>query len=69
VDLGRKQMGDLHYTRFWNAAESVVDLIAPNSQYNLDRSIDTDAQPMRQQEDPGEAEQREILSRCVPAEG
>ncbi len=59
VDLGRRQMGDLHYTRYWNAAESVIDLISPNSQYNLARSVDTDAHTMRAQEDPGEAEERE----------
>ncbi|MCA9784317.1 MAG: SpoVR family protein [Calditrichaeota bacterium] len=57
VDLGRRQMGDLHYTRFWNAAESVVDLIAPNSQYNLQRSVDSETRIQSKNDDPMEQEE------------
>ncbi|VAX06562.1 hypothetical protein MNBD_GAMMA26-268 [hydrothermal vent metagenome] len=39
VDLARKQMGERRYTDYWNASESVLPFIAPNSQYNLANSI------------------------------
>ncbi|MBN1413114.1 MAG: SpoVR family protein [Spirochaetales bacterium] len=42
VDLSRNQMGEYHYLNYWNACESAVDLIAPNSQFNLERSLDTE---------------------------
>ncbi len=42
VERCRRQMGDMHYRAYWNAAESIVPLIAPNSQYNLEGSVDTD---------------------------
>ncbi len=40
VDLGRHQMGERRYTDYWNACESALPFIAPNSQYNLENSID-----------------------------
>ncbi|MDF1813402.1 MAG: SpoVR family protein [Verrucomicrobiales bacterium] len=42
VDRSRQGMGEAHYRTFWNAAESLVSLIAPNSQFNLESSVDTD---------------------------
>ncbi len=43
VDRARQQMGAKDYLDYWNACESASALIAPNSQYNLDRSIETGA--------------------------
>ncbi len=43
VNLGRYQMGDVNYMNFWNACESVSPLIAPNSQYNIDNTVDFDS--------------------------
>jgi len=40
VDLGRHQMGERRYIDYWNACESALPFIAPNSQYNLENSID-----------------------------
>ena len=40
TDLARKQMGERRYIDFWNACESALPFIAPNSQYNLENSID-----------------------------
>ncbi len=40
VDLGRRQMGERRYIDYWNACESALPFIAPNSQYNLENSID-----------------------------
>jgi len=42
VNTARFQMGYKNYQTFWNACESVTAMIAPNSQYNLERTIDTD---------------------------
>ena len=44
ADLARGQMGQRDYLDYWNACESVASLIAANSQYNLARSIDTEAE-------------------------
>ncbi len=49
VDLARQQMGEVHYSQYWNACESLISLISPHSQYNLARSVETDT-PARQQE-------------------
>jgi len=38
--MGQQRMGEKSYLQFWNAAESVIPLIAPHSQYNLSRSIE-----------------------------
>ncbi len=43
VDRARWQMGDIHYRQYWNACESVTSLIAKNSQYNLERTVDSDS--------------------------
>jgi len=42
VNMGQQQMGEKNYLQFWNAAESVIPLITPHSQYNLDRSVEDD---------------------------
>ena len=42
VNISRFQMGHQNYRTFWNACESVKALIAPNSQFNLENSVDTD---------------------------
>ncbi len=42
VELARQQMGEKQYLNYWNACESSIPLIAPNSQYNLDTSIVTE---------------------------
>jgi len=42
VSQARRQMGEKNFTGYWNAAESASPLIAPNSQYNLDHSVETD---------------------------
>ena len=42
VDAARRQMGEKDYLEFWNACESATPLIAPNSQYNLEGSTETD---------------------------
>ncbi len=39
VDLARQQMGERRYIDYWNACESALPFIAPNSQYNLGNSI------------------------------
>ena len=42
VNQSRQQLGEKNFFSFWNAAESALPLVAPNSQYNLERSVDTD---------------------------
>ena len=56
VNRAEARMGRTHYQAFWNAAESLVPMVAPNSQHNLASSVDTDAalcDPMAE-EVPGE---------------
>lgn len=42
VEQARLQMGEINYSQFWNASESIVPLIAPHSQFNLARSVETE---------------------------
>ncbi len=42
VNRSRQGMGEAQYRTFWNAVESLVSMIAPNSQFNLKSSVDTD---------------------------
>ncbi len=42
VDLGRRQMGEKSFLSYWNAAESGLPLLAPNSQFNLEGSVETE---------------------------
>ena len=43
VERFRPQLGENHYQSYWNAVESLVPMIAPNSQFNLESSVETDA--------------------------
>ena len=42
VDAARQQMGKKDYLNYCNAVESATTLISPNSQYSLERSVETD---------------------------
>ncbi|MCB1050288.1 MAG: SpoVR family protein [Acidobacteria bacterium] len=42
VELGQQQMGEQNYRQYWNALESATTLMAPNSQYNFENSVDTE---------------------------
>ena len=42
VERCRQQMGEQNYRMYWNACESVKPLIAANSQFNVDNSVETD---------------------------
>ena len=42
VNQGKRQMGEKNYSAYWNSAESTLSMIAPNSQFNLARSIETE---------------------------
>lgn len=61
VNLGRQQMGERNFTQYWNAAESVVPLIAPNSQFNVSASVITERSMDRQLQ--SEAAARGVLPR------
>lgn len=54
VDRSRQQMGERDYLEYWNAAESATTLIAPNSQYNLARSTETESSFRGEQSTTGE---------------
>lgn len=43
VNQSRRQMGEKSYLSYWNAAESALSMIAPNSQYNVDNAVETDS--------------------------
>jgi len=43
VNMGQPQMGEKSYLAFWNAAESVIPLLAPHSRFNLDRSVEDES--------------------------
>lgn len=42
VNQARQQMGQRSFGTFWNAAESALPLLSPNSRYSLARSIETE---------------------------
>lgn len=65
VERSRQQMGDLTYSAYWNAVESMVPLLAPNSQHNLEGTIDTEAEMAHLTATPGEAEEA-AQSRPLP---
>ncbi len=54
VDLARRQMGERRYIDYWNACESVLPFIAPNSQYNLKNSVDKETTMSRRSAEPVE---------------
>lgn len=61
VNRSRQGMGEAHYRTYWNAAESLVPLIAPNSQFNLRSSVDTDV-VMPERHDEPEIEEKPLLA-------
>lgn len=40
TELARRQMGERRYINYWNACESIIPFISPNSQFKLDNSIE-----------------------------
>jgi stage V sporulation protein R len=44
VALARQQMGQQDYVDYWNACESMTSLLAPNSQFSLERSVATETE-------------------------
>ena len=60
INMSRNQMGHKNYQTFWNACESVKTLVAPNSQYNLENSVDTET--TMAQADAAEKEEKSLLS-------
>ena len=65
VELARQQMGEQRYIDYWNACESMIPLISPNSQYNLERSIELEhRRSKREQEEvePAPGEQRKLFN-------
>lgn len=66
VELGRKQMGEKSFINYWNASESAVPLIQPNSQYNLERSVETDRDLAGMRKPSPEVEEEEPEKRFVP---
>jgi stage V sporulation protein R len=59
VDRARHQMGEKDYLEYWNAAESAATLIAPNSQFNLARSTETESSFRGEQPRTGELDRVE----------
>jgi len=48
VEAARQQMGQKDYVTYWNACESAADLVAPNSQFNLENAVVTEAAGTRE---------------------
>ncbi len=63
VNAGQHQMGEKRYLTYWNACESVVPLIAPHSQYNLDHSVEDDVRPQQKRKETVEEETTQELLR------
>lgn len=51
IDNSVKSMGFFNYTKYWNACESIIPLVSPNSQYNLNNSVETDLNDVSYTED------------------
>ncbi len=58
VNQGRHQMGEKNFFNYWNAAESAVSLLSPNSQFNLDRSVEADLVMDRKSKRKDKAEEK-----------
>jgi stage V sporulation protein R len=67
VDQARQQMGEINYSQFWNACESFVPLIAPHSQFNLARTVETDT--LHQQETDTYVPEEKPTPRLTPSFG
>ena len=48
VNAGQQSMGEKRYMTYWNACESVIPMIAPHSQFNLDHSVEDDVRPQKE---------------------
>ncbi len=51
TNMAREQMGERNFFQYWNACESAVPLIAPHSQFNLSRSVETESAQQGQETD------------------
>ena len=67
VDRARQQMGEINYSQFWNACESFVPLIAPHSQFNLARTVETET--AHQQETDTYVSEEKTSLRLTPSFG
>ena len=67
ADRARQQMGEINYSQFWNACESFVPLIAPHSQFNLARTVETDT--LHQQETDTYVPEQKPTPRLTPSFG
>ncbi|MBT4287153.1 MAG: hypothetical protein HOD92_07420 [Deltaproteobacteria bacterium] len=63
VDSSRFQMGEKNYLNFWNAAESIIPLIAPHSQFNLNRSVEDDTHHGQETDSAVPEEENKVLLR------
>ncbi len=60
VNAGQLQMGEKKYLTYWNACESVIPLISPHSQYNLNHSVEDDVYSHKESKAPiEEVEQKD----------
>ncbi len=66
VDRARRQMGEQAYLEYWNAAESATVLIAPNSQYDLARSTETESMFRGKTSPSDEMDREEAPAPLVP---
>ena len=67
VDRARQQMGEINYSQFWNACESFVPMIAPHSQFNLARTVETEVS--HQQETDTYVPEEKPIPRLTPSFG
>lgn len=58
TELARRQMGERRYIDYWNACESVLPFISPNSQYNLENSVEQESAMIRTRSEQEEQEER-----------
>ncbi len=65
VNLARSRMGEVNYAHYWNACESTISLIAPHSQYNLSRSVESNA-PLPQQEEDAQIPEKKTEPPWTP---
>jgi len=61
IDNAVKNMGFYNYTKYWNACESVIPLVSPNSQYNLDNSVQTEFNEVRESSIQEEKQERQLF--------
>jgi len=61
IENSVKNMGFNNYTKYWNACESIIPLVNPNSQYNLDNSIETEFSEVKQSSLEEEKQERQMF--------